>query len=234
MNQPTPASRARTTMSFLHKRPRPATTKSGAFLRWTRRMFLAVGVLLSSYVCLVIADAQLYQTYQSWRFQRELNGLHLSLIKGRTRSPGEVSAAAGHIKNLGMTGHEGSPLGRIEIDAVGVDVMILEGIEEGTLRHAVGHIPGTSLPGQEGNFAIAGHRDTFFRPLRNIHKDDVITLTTLQGSYRYRVDYTKIVQPEEVSVLDDSDGAILTLITCYPFYFLGAAPQRFIVRAHKV
>jgi len=111
--------------------------------------------------------------------------------------------------------------------------MILEGAEEGTLRRAVGHIRGTPLPGQRGNVALAGHRDTFFRGLRKIRVNDEITLTTLSGSYRYRVDSTKVVEPEETEVLED-DGDILTLVTCYPFNFVGSAPRRFIVRARRV
>ena len=112
--------------------------------------------------------------------------------------------------------------------------MIVEGTDERTLRRAVGHIPGTSLPGQQGNVAIAGHRDTFFRALRNVRQDDEITLTTLDGTYRYLVDSTQVVAPEDTQVLDDSGGTILTLVTCYPFYFVGPAPKRFIVRAHKI
>ena len=112
--------------------------------------------------------------------------------------------------------------------------MILEGTDNGTLRRGVGHIPGTSLPGQPGNVAIAGHRDTFFRPLRKIRKNDEITLTTLNGSYRYRVDSTQVIEPDDTQVLDDSDKPILTLVTCYPFNFVGSAPKRFIVRAHRV
>jgi sortase A len=111
--------------------------------------------------------------------------------------------------------------------------MILEGTDEGTLRLAVGHIPGTPLPGRQGNVALAGHRDTFFRGLRKIRVNDEITLTTLSGSYRYRVDSTKVVEPEETEVLED-DGDILTLVTCYPFNFVGTAPRRFIVRARRV
>ena len=111
--------------------------------------------------------------------------------------------------------------------------MILEGTDAKTLRRAAGHIPRTAVPGQQGNVAIAGHRDTFFRGLRNLLKDDEITLTTLNGTYRYRVDSTKVVEPEDIWVLDHSDNAILTLVTCYPFYFVGPAPQRFIVRAHR-
>ena len=82
--------------------------------------------------------------------------------------------------------------------------------------------------------ALAGHRDTFFRGLRNIHKDDEITLTTLHGPYRYRVDSTQVVEPKDTEVLDNSVDDILTLVTCYPFYFVGPAPKRFIVRAHRI
>ena len=125
-------------------------------------------------------------------------------------------------------------MGRIEIARIGLAAMILEGTDGRTLRRAVGHIPGTPLPGQQGNVAIAGHRDTFFRPLRNIQHDDEITLTTLDGTYRYLVDSTQVVAPEDTQVLDDSGDTILTLVTCYPFYFVGPAPKRFIVRAHKI
>jgi sortase A len=110
----------------------------------------------------------------------------------------------------------------------------MEGTDARTLRRAVGHIPGTPLPGQRGNVAITGHRDTYFRPLLKIRKDDEIMLTTLGGSYRYLVDSIKVVNPEETDVLDNSSDAILTLVTCYPFYFVGPAPKRFIVRAHMI
>jgi sortase A len=112
--------------------------------------------------------------------------------------------------------------------------MVVEGDDHRTLRRAVGHIPGTSLPGQAGNTALTGHRDTFFRPLRNIRPDDIVTLTTLNGEYRYRVLSTQVVSPENVSVLEPGQNEILTLITCHPFYFVGAAPDRFIVRAERI
>jgi len=87
-----------------------------------------------------------------------------------------------------------------------------------------------SLP---GNIGISGHRDTFFRPLRNIRENDAITLTTPRGEFRYRVVSTRVVPPDDMSVMDDDGGEILTLVTCYPFYFVGAAPNRFIVRAER-
>jgi sortase A len=113
-------------------------------------------------------------------------------------------------------------------------VIVAEGTTSKVLRHAVGHIAGTALPGQAGNIGIAGHRDSFFRPLRNIQQEDVIELTTARGIYRYRVVSTKVVKPEDTAVLDSDGREILTLVTCYPFYFVGSAPERFIVRAERV
>jgi sortase A len=125
-------------------------------------------------------------------------------------------------------------LGRMEIPRLGVSVIVAEGTDEATLRRAGGHIQGTSFPGQPGNVGIAGHRDTLFRPLRNIRRNDVITVTTLAGEYRYRVVSTEIVSPSDVTVLQSDGHEILTLVTCYPFYFVGPAPDRFIVRAVRV
>jgi sortase A len=112
--------------------------------------------------------------------------------------------------------------------------VVVEGTSNKSLRRAVGHIAGTALPGQPGNVGIAGHRDTFFRPLRNIQLDDVITLSTSNGEYRYRVVSTKVVSPDNVAVLDSDQNEVLTLVTCYPFYFVGPAPDRFIVRAARI
>ena len=125
-------------------------------------------------------------------------------------------------------------IGRIEVQRLGVSVVVAEGTEKPTLRHAAGHIVGTGFPGAIGNIGIAAHRDTFFRPLRNIQRDDIITLTTLRGEYRYKVVSTKIVDPYDVAVLNPDGTEILTLVTCYPFYFVGSAPNRFIVRAARV
>jgi len=208
-------------------------TRPNTFLRWSQRLFFLIGILALGYVGFALVDAKLYQAYYTWRFQQDLEGMKPSVGSGDHLPPVPAEADRAKVESLGMAGREGSPLGRIEISAIDLEVMILEGTEDETLRRAVGHIPGTALPGQNGNVAIAGHRDTFFRPLRNIHKDDEIMLTTLNGSYRYRVDSTKIVEPEEIGVLYDSGEAILTLVTCYPFNFVGSAPQRFIVRAHR-
>lgn len=128
----------------------------------------------------------------------------------------------------------GTLLGSIRIPRVGVSSAIVEGTDDHTLTLSVGHIPGTAVPGREGNVALAGHRDTFFRGLRNIHNRDEIMLTTPGGTHLYEVESTRIVSPQDLYVLNDSGRPLLTLVTCYPFYYIGSAPKRFIVRAHRV
>ncbi|HMD83900.1 MAG TPA: class D sortase [Terriglobia bacterium] len=213
-------------------------TRLALFLRWARFFFLVVGVLALSYCAIVLLDRWVFQAYQTWRFERALKDAQTSArtINQTASSPlsAKVEADRARAESFGIDGLAGSPLGRIEISSIGVMAMIMEGVDGRTLRHTVGHIPGTPLPGQQGNVALAGHRDTFFRGLRNIHKDDEITLTTLHGSYRYSVDSTQVVEPEDIKVLGASVDDFLTLVTCYPFYFVGPAPKRFIVRAHKI
>ena len=125
-------------------------------------------------------------------------------------------------------------IGRLEIPRIGLSVVVAEGDDENTLKVAVGHLPDTSLPWQEGNTALAGHRDTFFRPLRRIQAGDEIRLATRRGTFRYRVIRHMVVEPDELWVLDSSPTAALTLITCYPFDYVGPAPRRFIVHAERM
>jgi sortase A len=183
---------------------------------------LVAGVLALGYCGFVLLDAKLYEANQDRLFQQELGNVRPPVVRSVRFADPAASPAAGEV------------LGRIEIPRIGLAVMVMEGTSERTLRRAVGHIRGTTLPGQRGNVAIAGHRDTFFRPLRKVHPDDEITLTTLDGSYRYLVDSIEVVPPEDTQVLDNSGDATLTLVTCYPFYFVGPAPKRFIVRAHRI
>lgn len=128
---------------------------------------------------------------------------------------------------------EGSVLGEIEIPRIGVSSVILEGTEDHILRRAVGHVPGTARPGEPGNVAIAGHRDTFFRPLRGIAIGDEIVLKSARQTLIYHVQSAQIVNPRDVHVLNKTPTEVLTLITCYPFNFIGAAPNRFVVRATR-
>ncbi len=183
-----------------------------------RNIFFILGSLALSYAGYVLLDARLYQAEQAWRFEQAVKEAPPARAESLTMLPLR----------------EGAPLGRIEISRVGLTAMVQEGVDEGTLRRAVGHIPSTPLPGQRGNVALAGHRDTFFRGLRHIRLDDEITLTTLKGAARYRVEATKVVAPEETEVLADAGYDRLTLVTCYPFNFVGSAPKRFIVSARKI
>jgi sortase A len=184
-------------------------------LRWSARLLMACAVTLLAYTGFVLTDAWIFQKAEGRQFDRLAAAspvLHASLPASAT----------------------GGLLGRMEIPRLGISVIVMEGTGSSTLRHAAGHIPGTALPGQPGNVGISAHRDTFFRPLRNVQKDDIITLTTILGAYRYRVVSARVVGPEDVSVLEPGETESLTLVTCYPFYFVGPAPKRFIVRAEMV
>jgi len=209
-------------MKVLIARQLRPSTNVDRFLRWSRNAFLIAGILTLAYCCFLLLDSKIYQAYQAISF-----GQQLSIARTAIAAPGDSVRLPG-------VAIPGAPLGKIEIPRIGLTAMIMEGTDGRTLRRAVGHVPGTPLPGERGNAAIAGHRDTFFRPLRNIREDDEITLTTLNGSYRYLVDSTQVVPPEDTQVLDNSDDTMLTLVTCYPFYFVGPAPKRFIVRAHRI
>ena len=164
----------------------------------------------------VLGSAALYQKFANWHLN---NTIH-------TAAPApDASHSSPKLYDL---------VGRLEIPRLHVSTVILEGDDEHSLRYGAGHVPGTSLPYQAGNVAIAAHRDTFFRPLRKIKPLDRIRLTTPRGSYDYVVESTEIVPPDDVRVLHSSARSELTLITCYPFYFIGPAPKRFIVHARRV
>jgi sortase A len=127
-----------------------------------------------------------------------------------------------------------APLAVLRIPKIRLEVAVLPGTDDATLDRGLGHIEDTALPGAAGNAGIAGHRDGFFRGLKDILPGDTIELDTLDRKETYRVERTWIVDPSDVSVLDPTPAATLTLVTCYPFYFVGSAPQRFIVRAVRV
>ncbi len=183
-------------------------------LRWAQRVLFASAAVCLGYWSFVAVDTWTFQQRESGDLQRVLEDHNLH---------GGLPAMAA--KGL---------IGRLEIPRLALSVMLMEGDDAKTLRRAVGHIRGTPLPGHAGNVAIGGHRDSFFRPLRNIRENDTIVITTFEGQYRYRVVSTSVVAPDDVAVLNASEGEILTLVTCYPFYFVGAAPDRFIVRAERL
>jgi LPXTG-site transpeptidase (sortase) family protein len=128
----------------------------------------------------------------------------------------------------------GSSLGRFEVPALKMSWVVLEGTDDRTLERGIGHIEGTAIFGESGNIGIAGHRNTHFRKIEWIRLGDEILLGTKRETFRYRVDYIKLHQPTDVDVLAPSHGPAVTLVTCFPFEYVGSAPLRLIVRAVAV
>jgi sortase A len=125
-------------------------------------------------------------------------------------------------------------IGRLSVPKLHLSAMVREGIDANTLRLAVGHIPTTALPGQAGNVGVAGHRDTFFRGLKDLKAKDVIQFSTPNGRFNYEVESLKVVEADNVGVLAPSGENSLTMVTCYPFSYVGPAPKRFVVTARQV
>jgi sortase A len=175
-------------------------------------VFAIVGILLLAYCLYVYVDAA--------RFQ--------SAAKEQLRRPSEPPAPA---KVEPAPPARGEPMALLTIPRIGLSSVVLEGAGAGELKRGPGHISRTPLPGAGGNFAVAGHRDTFFRPLRLIRVNDLVNVDSASREYRYRVVSTEIVAPKDVGVLASTGRDTLTLVTCYPFDFVGAASQRFVVHA---
>jgi sortase A len=209
------------------------TAMKSTRLRWLERALFSIGVLCLGAVAYTWLDAAVYQ-YRENRLldaaaeapPRSAASESDTLDTFRERGPGS--------RRRSEPAPEGTLVGRIEIPRLDVSAIVLEGVGNRTLRRGVGHIPETSLPQEGGNVGLAGHRDSFFRELKDVRKNDTIRLKTLAGTYEYRVEWIRIVQPEDTEVLDDGGAPALTLVTCYPFYYLGSAPERFIVRARRI
>ena len=181
-------------------------------MRMLSSAFAIIGLLVTGYWAYEHVHANLYQASESRR----------------------LSTRAGNRNERPMRrpyARAGSAIAVLSIPHLGLKTVVVEGVNEQELRVAAGHVPGTALPGESGNIAVAGHRDTFFRSLRHIRNSDEINLNTPDGQYRYRVISTKVTWPDDITVLRPTPRPSITLITCYPFTFVGAAPKRFIVRA---
>lgn len=185
-------------------------TAGQSFLHWAFYVFLAIGLLAVGYAGYMIADAQTYQAIQLRRLAHEV-----PVIEHRLPGIGER-------------------VGEIEIPRLELRAIILQGDSPQVLRRGVGHLPNTAMPGELGNIALAGHRDSFFRPLRQVRRGDTITLRTPRGEFQYRVESTGVVSPSSVEVLAPTDRRELTLVTCFPFTYVGPAPNRFIVHSVQV
>ena len=196
-------------------------------LKWAQRALFACAILLLGYCGFALVDAWIFQRRESRDLDRLLRDRRAA-SEGRRQS--ESSTAPESAPAIAADGL----IGRIEIPRLLVSAVVVEGVDKITLRRAVGHIPGTALPGEPGNVGLAGHRDTFFRPLQEVRVKDQIQLATLRGNFDYEVESLRVVTPEDVGVLAASGENVLTLVTCYPFYFVGPAPKRWIVRARQV
>jgi sortase A len=184
------------------------------------RQVVAAGLLVSGlfalgYAAWVVTDEHAYQTAERERFEGE-----------RLRDSGGGEQAQAPV--------EGRSLGEIEIRRLGLIAMVVHGESAAILRRAVGHLPDTALPGERGNVVLAGHRDTFFRPLKDVRAGDAIRLRTRTADFDYVVESMSVVSPSDLHVLEPTGDHTLTLITCFPFVYLGAAPDRFVVRARQV
>ena len=195
-------------------------------LKWSQRALFACGIVLLGYCAFALTDAWLFQR----RANRDLDRLLRNRRAANAALPPSEAAAAPTVPAAVVSGL----IGRMEIPRLQLSVVVMEGDDKLTLRRAVGHIPGTALPGNPGNVGLAGHRDTFFRPLKDVKIKDEIQISTLTGNFKYEVVSLRIVDPENVGVLAPSGENVLTLVTCYPFYFVGPAPKRWIVRARQV
>jgi sortase A len=146
-----------------------------------------------------------------------------------SRTPAQSAAYGRRVEAL-----KSGLVGRLEIPTAHMSVIVAEGTDDRTLDHAVGHVGGSALPGEPGNVALVGHRDTYFRGLARVRRGDEIRFVAPDGIHRYRITRTEIVSPRRVDVLDPTRTPALTLVTCFPFHVLGPAPLRFVVHAEPV
>ena len=175
---------------------------------WLDRFLIAIGCTCLVSVAISLVAAASFQRTAAKSFEQQLV----------SSAPPEVPAP-------------GSAIGRLEIPRLQLSVIVIEGDDDKTLSRAVGHLPGTAFPWDSGNAVLAGHRDTFFRPLKDLRDGDEVRMMTLHGTFSYRVTHTEVVEPNNVAALAPSDNRTLTLITCYPFVYVGRAPQRFVISA---
>jgi sortase A len=194
--------------------------RSDAPLKWIERALLAIGIVLALWCAKILIVARYTQSLP----------IPEQYVTVKSPLPGDEGA----VGTAGARPHAPTPgavLARLEAPTLQISTNVLEGSDDRTLARGAGHIEDTALPGEAGNIGIAGHRDTIFRALRRTKLGDEFDLRTATRVYRYRVRKTLIVMPEDVYVLDPTPQPTLTLVTCWPFEFIGHAPKRFIVQA---
>jgi LPXTG-site transpeptidase (sortase) family protein len=184
--------------------------KDSALLMWIERGLLAAGLCLGVWCAAVMVEAR---------------------IVARMPVPDPPPATTTTLPVATTAPAVGTWVARLDAPSVRLSATVLEGTDDATLARGAGHIEDTPFPGQPGNIGIAGHRDTTFRPVRHLRTGDPLELTTREGVYRYLITKTFIVDPKDVYVLDPGDQPMLTLVTCYPFEYIGNAPRRYIIQA---
>lgn len=191
--------------------------------RWAmlRYFFLAVAVACLGLYSYSYLERWTYQAWESRQFDRTLER-----AADAARPTGPAVRQSPKVS--------GAVIGRLSVPRLHLSAMVREGVDRHTLLLAVGHIPATALPGQPGNVGVAGHRDSFFRRLKDLRTGDEIQFSTLSGDFKYVVESLIVVEPDNMAVLAPSTQNVLTMVTCYPFYYVGNAPKRFVVRARQV
>jgi sortase A len=186
----------------------------------------AAGFSLLCYAAFVLIDSELAQ----WAGMREI-ALAAGVSQGNATQGEIIVPESARPARRAVRPKPGSTIGKFEIQRLGMYFVVLEGTGKRTLDRSIGHIEDTALPGEGGNIGIAGHRNTHFKKLEWIRRGDQIVLTTSAGAFRYQVEWVRLFTPSDLYVLDPSHGPAVTLITCFPFEYVGSAPQRFVVRA---
>jgi sortase A len=193
-----------------------ARGRRSRLLKWVERLFLIAGATALVWCAAILTDAYLIQ----------------HIARKRLESMSKTGSSTAPFTHPILA--PGAPVADLSIPRIGLSAIVLQGSDDHTLSLGPGHFETTPLPGEPGNVVIAGHRDTFFRPLQNVQVGDDIILTAFGRHVHYRVLWFSIVDPGEVSVIGPTSDAVLTLVTCYPFHFIGPAPDRFIVRSIRV
>jgi sortase A len=211
-----------------------ATHLSG-LLRGLSRVSMLTGLALIAWPVYVTTDSAIAQ----WSGRRQLARAEQGARTIPPNTPPVDQRETIVVRTPGTTADPaaapGTVLGQFEVPRLGLSYVLLEGTDNRTLGRSVGHVEGTGLPGSAGNISIAGHRDTHFRKLEWIHRDDEIVVTSPDGTRDvYRVEWSRLFAPGDIQVLDESHGPALTLITCFPFEYVGSAPLRLVVRALPV
>jgi LPXTG-site transpeptidase (sortase) family protein len=218
------------------------TPGSRTLLHWAADLLMLAGSAGVMVFAWSLLDGAYYQHAQKIQFESQIAGgdaglaEQVSLVDPHPLSNNQPTFPFQVVPQFVPTpqkprGRDPLLIGELEVPRIGLSVMVREGLDAATLRRAVGHVPSTALPGQAGNFVVMGHRDTFFRPLRELEKGDTVQIATARGRFAYVIESLEVVEPEGITLSAAASEKVATLITCFPFNYVGTAPRRFVARA---